>query len=221
MPLGAMVSATGVAEAVPPARPLTRGVVATVSHVGHAGVKLAVGMVKGVPPLAGDVTLTIWAAPGVHVVEPLVQVIVTALTEGASADAPAVTVRLTVTETAAGAPVPVAVKVRVAAGLLVVSPLQPAGVLTRKLRVAGVVRLCEPVVIRLSVLPDGFVIVMPKVLPVVAPVTLTTIVCCVGPRSVSQDIAIGVTGFVTKVAVACRLPVQMASARTASRSFEK
>jgi hypothetical protein len=60
---------------------------------------MVLSTVKGVPPGAGDVTLTVTGPPRVSVDPLLVQMRVTALGEGASADALLVTTSVAVTVT--------------------------------------------------------------------------------------------------------------------------
>jgi hypothetical protein len=118
--VGCTVRATGVEAAVPPVKGVTK------SHEGSAAMVLST--VNGVPPGAGDVTLTVTAPPRVSVDPLLVQVRVTALGEGASADALLVTTSVAVT--VIGVP-PAGVNTSEAVVVPGVAlPLQPAAKLT-------------------------------------------------------------------------------------------
>ena len=83
------LSATGVAEAVPP----VNGVM--VSQPGKGLTVLST--VNGVPPFAADVTLTVLADPGVYTEPALVHVMVTGFGEGASAEPELVTTKVATT----------------------------------------------------------------------------------------------------------------------------
>jgi hypothetical protein len=115
--VGCTLSATDDEDAVPPVKGLTD------SHEGSAATVLST--VKGVPPGAGDVTLTVTAFPRVSVDPLRLQDSVTALGEGASADAELVTTMVTGTVSAV---LPKGVNTNVAEVVPgVVKPLQPAG----------------------------------------------------------------------------------------------
>lgn len=115
--LATTVNAIAVALAVPPVKGVTE------SQEGSTFVVLST--VKGVPPLAGDVTLTVCDGPGVYDDPVLVQVNVTALGVGARADPELVILKVALTVRA----VPLAgVKVRTTTWPLV-APLQPGATL--------------------------------------------------------------------------------------------
>ncbi|MGA2273226.1 MAG: hypothetical protein ABSH00_06705 [Bryobacteraceae bacterium] len=201
------VSTTGVELARPPAD--------TVSQPGSAGL---VPMVKGVPLVAAEVTLTVCAALAVVVV--LLQVKVTELGEGTSA-LPLLVVMFTVTGTTRAVPVAgVNVIDNVPAGTV---PLQPGAIVKLKF-VATVVELTVAAAGITTgpeeaddspAEPDGVTLIAEPDAASVMPTDTA-----VGPASVSQ-FSVSEVGFATNVAVACSVPVQMTSARIARSTFRE
>jgi hypothetical protein len=162
----------------------------------------------------------------VYVDEFLVQMTVSALGEGARAlPFETVTVRVAVTATAVVEPV-AGVRVIVSVEVPAEAFLHPPSMVKVKLTAVLVLMLVPEagsvtaVTGALTAVRDVVTAdVIPKApaLPVVA-VTATT--RGAGPRTVSQVRAIA-AGLIVNPAVACRVPVQMASASTTSGIFEK